>query len=178
MHELDKILSDSIKEIGATYFQLPIDGNFPIYRERVYCYELYHQMRLRWQSDCKFFLNGEVNKSGHLKLREIHKGDQRADKKIPDFLVHTPGHMGGNHAIIEVKSSNLGAAGIEKDLQTLDLFTKKVGYERAVYLVYGHQAQAKVHEILDKAATFAFGREFQLWIHSEARAEPVIHNVG
>jgi hypothetical protein len=48
MEELDKILQRATASIGREYFLLPIHGAPPVYRERVYCYELYHQMRLLW----------------------------------------------------------------------------------------------------------------------------------
>jgi hypothetical protein len=48
MNELSDVLAEATAAIEARYFRLPIAGGDPIYRERVYCYELYHQMRLLW----------------------------------------------------------------------------------------------------------------------------------
>ena len=45
MNELSDVLADATRSIEAEYFHLSIDGGGPVYRERVYCYELYHQMR-------------------------------------------------------------------------------------------------------------------------------------
>lgn len=46
METFVKILRKATANIPPEYFQLPIAGREdPIYRERVYCYELYHQMR-------------------------------------------------------------------------------------------------------------------------------------
>ncbi len=63
MEELDHILAEATSAIEADYFRLPIDGGIPVFRERVYCYELYHQMRSRWppRSQCRYLLNGEVD---------------------------------------------------------------------------------------------------------------------
>ncbi len=70
MWQLDEILRDAAAAIGPAYFQLPIAGKeSPIYRERVYCYELYHQMRQRWPPDSPFTLGGEVDKQGHPLVR-------------------------------------------------------------------------------------------------------------
>ena len=44
MEELDLVIQEATAAIDAMYFQLPVDGGDPVYRERVYCYELYHQM--------------------------------------------------------------------------------------------------------------------------------------
>jgi hypothetical protein len=55
-----------------------------VYRERVYCYELYHQWRCQWANDSRFELSGEADKIGDPIIRRNAK---------PDFLVHVPGEM-------------------------------------------------------------------------------------
>src|SRR5258708_10818027 len=149
MNELDSILQRSTAEIEAGYFQLRVaGGDAPIYRERVYCYELYHQMRLCWPREgCPFVLNGEVDKGGHPILGPKGLGG------IPDFLVHRPGDMNGNHAIIEVKAPFARDHQIEIDLHKLTRFTNEVGYERAIYLVYGTEAQELVERIYKVAGS-------------------------
>jgi len=59
------ILSAATAAIGHEYFHLAIAGGDPVYRERVYCYELYHRMRCLWPVETGFRLNGEVDKSAH-----------------------------------------------------------------------------------------------------------------
>ena len=132
MNELADVLMAATAHIGPEYFRLPVHGGGPIYRERVYCYELYHQMRRRWPIEGPFQLNGEVDKNAHPILSQLG-----ASYAKPDLLVHGPGDMGLNHAIIEVKSLMAKPAGIRKDLKTLSLFRTAVGYERAIYLIYG-----------------------------------------
>lgn len=97
MEQLTQILQDATAAIGAEYFLLPIHGAGPVYRERVYCYELYHQMRLRWPPACIYRLNGEVDKMDHPYFQD-------GGEPKPDLLVHEPGH-GNNYAVIEVKSA-------------------------------------------------------------------------
>ena len=126
MNELTRILQEATAAIAPEYFRLPIDGGGPVYRERVYCYELYHQMRLRWPERGPFMLNGEVDKIAHPILSTLG-----ADYAKPDLLVHGPGDMGRNHAIIEVKSQAADRSGVRKDLNTLSLFRTDVRYERA-----------------------------------------------
>jgi len=133
MQELTELLKAATAKVPQGYFHLNIDGGDPIYRERVYCYELYHQLRSIWPQDTDFYLNGEIDKSAHPILKKLN-----ADRVKPDFLVHKPGYMTGNHAIIEVKKEDVDRAGIEKDLGTLALFLNAVGYERAIYLIYGY----------------------------------------
>lgn len=133
MDEFTDIFCAAFQEITNEYFQLPVAGKEdPIYRERVYCYELYHQLRSLWPQHTEYSLSGEVDKNGH----ELIRGDE-LDRKKPDFLVHEPGIMEHNYLIIEVKPSNADRKGIEKDLKTLTAFRTKGGYSKAIFLIYG-----------------------------------------
>ena len=170
MDELTEILRVATAAVEAPYFHLNIDGGDPVFRERVYCYELYHQMRKYWPDGSKHFLNGELDKRAHPILREMG-----ADHVKPDFLVHTPGSMEGNYAIIEVKHST-ATQGVQKDLETLDLFVRKVGYQRAIYLIYGVGANAKgVAKIETIANTFSSLAPIEIWLHSEVAASAIQH---
>jgi hypothetical protein len=71
MKELTKVLAEATGAVGNGYFRLNIDGGDSVYRERVYCYELYHQMRLRWPVGCPFYLNGEIDKAAHPIMTEL-----------------------------------------------------------------------------------------------------------
>lgn len=169
MNELSEIITLATASIQEGYFHLQIDGGDPIYRERVYCYELYHQMRLRWPTNTEFYLTGEIDKAAHPILREFG-----ADQVKPDLLVHRPGYMSGNHAVIEVKSSEARPQGINKDLSSLSLFRDKVGYERAIYLIYGYQAGETLQRVLNAIKPLGSSSEIEVWIH-EAPGQPAIH---
>lgn len=133
MMNFENILNTATAKIESGYFQLPIAGQEnPIYRERVYCYELYHQIRSCWPNEIEYVLSGEVDKAGHPLVR----GNGLNNIK-PDFLVHVPGDMGGNHTIVEVKPINADSQGIIKDLITLTKFRQFAGYEHAIFLLYG-----------------------------------------
>lgn len=133
MDEFIDIFLFATREIPNDYFQLPVAGEEdPIYRERVYCYELYHQLRSLWPQYTDYSLSGEIDKNGHKLIR-----GNELDKKKPDFLIHEPGVMEHNYLIIEVKSSNADKNGIEKDLKTLTAFRIKGEYSRAIFLIYG-----------------------------------------
>lgn len=170
MNELTDILRRATASIQGGYFHLQIEGGNPIYRERVYCYELYHQMRLLWPEATEFYLNGEVDKSAHPILRELG-----ADHVKPDLLVHRPGYMSGNHAVIEVKSSEADLRGIRKDLQNLALFRDRVGYQRAIYLVYGCQAEKILDQVLRVTEELGGLPDVELWFH-ETVGQPAVHN--
>ncbi len=170
MNELTPILQEATAGVEPMYFNLNIDGGDPVFRERVYCYELYHQMRKNWPINSPYFLNGELDKRAHPILRELG-----ADHAKPDLLVHTPGAMAGNYAIIEVKHST-AAEGIRKDLKTLDLFVRRVGYQRAIYLIYGNDANARgVGRIEAIANEFQELMPIELWLHSEV-GRPATHS--
>lgn len=172
MKELSQILSDATGSIEGGYFHLNIDGSDPVYRERVYCYELYHQMRLLWPDDTPYYLNGEIDKAAHPILSEIG-----AAHKKPDLLVHQPGYMSGNHAIIEVKKSLAPPDGIKKDLETLSLFINKVGYKRAIYLFYGDEVdETLVERVQNLASDIKHLASIELWFHQEV-GQQATHNI-
>ena len=132
MENFDKIFQQATENIGIEFYKLPVAGKEnPIYRERVYCYELYHQLRSRWPIETEYTLSGEVDKSGHPLIR-----DNGLDNKKPDFLVHKPGTM-ENYLVVEVKPINADRNNIFKDLKTLTAFRRKGGYQRAILLFYG-----------------------------------------
>jgi len=133
MRGLTLILREATKAVPAEYFQLPVAGlENPIYRERVYCYELYHHLRVLWPIDVPYSLSGEVDKSGHPLIRQ-----NGLDQTKPDFLVHVPGDMDGNALVMEVKPVNAQKEGIGKDLRCLTAYRRHGEYRRAILLVYG-----------------------------------------
>lgn len=164
MEELSNILQRATTSIGKMYFYLTIDGGDAVFRERVYCYELYHQMRKIWPVNSKFVLNGELDKAAHPILSKLG-----ADHAKPDLLIHTPGDMKGNYAIIEVKHA-ISRGGVIKDLENLALFTQEVKYKRAIYLIYGPHANAKGYDKIQRFANELSLENtcIEVWLHSEA----------
>ncbi|MBV5330085.1 MAG: hypothetical protein JZU65_21060 [Chlorobium sp.] len=160
MRELTAIFVEATRHISQSYFHVQVDGGNPVYRERVYCYELYHQLRCLWPSQTDYCLNGELDKSAHPILRRLG-----ADYAKPDLLVHKPGHMEGNHAIIEVKSCRAQLAGITKDLNTLSLFQTSVGYQRAIYLLFGYDVETTAKQVQQTAQTIQGLPPIELWLH-------------
>ena len=127
-----EMLTAAATHIGDIYFQLPVaDQEDAVYRERVYCYELYHLLRLNWNG-FDFSLGGEVDKTGHPLFRG---GDYEQAK--PDFLVHRPGDMDRNLACVEVKPCIRSVGNFRDDLRKLTWFCRNARYYRAIFLVYG-----------------------------------------
>ena len=162
MQRFSQLLEQATACVPAEYFQLPIDGQeAPIYRERVYCYELYHQLRAIWPQDSQFSLAGEVDKSGHPLIR-----GNGLDNCKPDFLVHIPGDMGGNFAVIEVKPIRAQAADVQKDITTLSNFVTYAQYEKAIYLFYGRLPDGGGIEVAQKALRNGELPEIEIWHHA------------
>lgn len=68
MDQLDGIFNDATSRISHDYFNPKIAGGPPVWRERVYCYELYHQMRALWPEDCSY---GRVERDSNAAERTI-----------------------------------------------------------------------------------------------------------
>ncbi len=168
MEQLNEILNHGTAAIDGEYFLLPIHGADPVHRERVYCYELYHQMRLRWPAT-HYRLNGEIDKGGHPYFRP------KGGKPKPDLLVHVPGG-GENYAVIEVKSSRAKAKEIRKDLRTLCEF-RRLGYQRAIYLVYGAEAVLKRIARYTDEISFPIEVWFHPAVHTGAECALVLRQV-
>lgn len=118
----------AVKNISSAYFTVPRFGLSPAKRERVYCYELYHQMRLV-EGFGDFTLHGEIDK----------RGDPSFENKNPDYVIHHPGcgAKGDNFIVIEVKLDD-AEAGIVKDLNKLKCMITEHGYKYGVFILVGH----------------------------------------
>lgn len=110
------------------------------YRERAYCYELYHQMRCLWPEygHSKLLINGELDKLGHALYQKT-----RISGAKPDFLVHRPGKKFFNHTIVEVKTLKSSSEDWCCDLDTLDGFIQVANYCSAIFLLVGENEQKK-----------------------------------
>jgi len=155
-------LQRATRQIPPDYFQLPVAGReTPIYRERVYCYELYHQLRVVLPPAFSYSLSGEIDKSGHPLIR-----NPPLNRRKPDLLLHSPGNMDRNLAAIEVKPVTAGEKGLAKDLSTLVACLTDADYEYAMLLFYGASSQwrtrlrsvarqnARLRHLLDRVSVY------------------------
>lgn len=123
---------DSIASIDSKYFLLPRYENRPARRERAYCYELYHQLRLRVGDSFPYTLHGEIDKRGSKFVDQAFQGHT----PNPDFVVHVPDKL-ENLAVIEVKPSNCQLSFAQKDILKITTFIERVDYQHGIFLVYG-----------------------------------------
>jgi hypothetical protein len=165
-------LKQATSEVPQDYFQLPVAGSETlVYRERVYCYELYHRLRLALPNSFAYSLAGEIDKSGHPLLRT-----PPLDRSKPDFLVHSPGKMRRNLLAIEVKPGTVKKDPLRKDLRTLVAYLE-ADYEQAMLLVYGGAYQRwaiKLRSLCRQEERLCrFGERLAVYWH-EAPATPAV----
>jgi hypothetical protein len=141
-------LCRSIIDIESDCFQVKREGeDFPAWRERVYCYELYHQLRHHLPNGFSYTLHGEIDKLGHEIVCNAFK-DEEIKKPNPDFVVHHPGTH-ENLAVVEVKSRvGISKDEVEKDLRKLEIFIDKVGYKHGIFLIYGSKKPCLEEKII------------------------------
>jgi hypothetical protein len=117
-------------------------------------------MRKKWPRRTPYYLNGEVDKVSHPILSEL------GILSKPDLLVHKPGYMDGNHAVIEVKHSRGERDGLKKDLETLSLFVNKAGYRRGILLIYGDEVTEEIVNPIGRIAVRVKElASIELWLH-------------
>lgn len=180
MREEFGIFLDSLRRttraVEPHYFQMPVAGlEEPIYRERVYCYELYHQLRNSLPRGFPFVLAGEVDKEGH---PTIHKA---IGPYKPDFIVHEPGGMGSNLVVVEVKPSVTTGSEFREDLRHLRSFLEAAGYFAALSLVYGGMKEKRLQSFARDFETLFAGLvdKQSVLMHHDRPGEParVIHAI-
>lgn len=129
------LVKKSLEGIGQEYFKLTTTYEpSGIVRERVFCYELYHQIRLNMRTDYALSLNGEIDKRGHVDFRPT-------DQKNPDFVFHVPGTHEGNTLIVEVKGTLTRHKEIIQDFSTILRFVKNYQYQAGIFILYNHSLQ-------------------------------------
>jgi hypothetical protein len=170
------LLKEASKNVTKEYFKLPIAGQRDeveeVYRERVYCYELYHQMRCLWSrfhNPGKLSLTAEVDKRGHK-----HFIGTILESKIPDFLVHTAGNMQNNHTVVEVKTANANSQKLSEDLNKLNDFMSMANgaYQHGILLIFGDSKNIKkeVTEARRIAAGCQKLEQIGVWVHDKVGA--------
>ena len=158
------------KATDPEYFLLERVGNPRHYRERVYCYELYHQMRKEFDAlGFMLRLNGEVDKGNH--------SEECVKNKKPDFIVHQPGSNEKNYAVIEVKSlKGLRKDSLKKDLETIKCFMASLNYKRGIFLVYGENFQRQFLKYEDLFECEEYGG-IEVWSHLSPQKEADLYRI-
>ncbi|MBM7565260.1 hypothetical protein [Paenibacillus sacheonensis] len=132
------IIERALNNVGGGYHQVITTYSSNVIRERVFCYELYHQIRLIMGDGPELSLCGEIDKSGHRDFR-------RADQKNPDFILHNAGSHSNNELVIEVKGV-LDKKQTKKDFQTINTFIRDYNYRNGIFILFNHS----LHEFIEK----------------------------
>lgn len=128
--EYIELIKHALSQVEAEYFNLVTTyDSVGIVRERVFCYEFYHQMRLLLRDRCDISLNGEIDKRGHRDFKQEHQ-------KNPDFVFHSPGTHENNTIVVEVKVKLDDREGVLKDFQTLCTFVNEYQYKVGIFIIY------------------------------------------
>ncbi|MEK4541350.1 hypothetical protein [Bacillus sp. FSL R5-0585] len=110
-----------------------------MHHERVFCYELYHQLRKIMEQNKlneKVILQAELRKAQVGSEIEQLYGMQSTDGVYyPDFLIHEPQTFDNQDLIIEVKANpGLTVADMKKDILKIDQFINKYQYKKGIFL--------------------------------------------
>jgi hypothetical protein len=108
---------NALLRVAPDYFCVGLPDGSQAYQERIFAYELYHQVRLQFTEH--WYVNGEFRKGLSLVPRV-----NRRDWVIPDLVIHQPATIENNLVAVEIKSSqNLAPTDLLADLQKLEMFT-------------------------------------------------------
>ena len=157
-----EILTEVGKNIDQHYFRIQTAGEEKyVFRERVYCYELYHRLREKLPSDFYYKLDGELDKKGQELFRSKNM------KYVPDFIVHIPGDEKDNLVVMEVKQINrykLKTQYIESDVDKLIEFIEEAGYFRGIMLIYSDDFSEFPQVLIDSISKKIKNRKEQILI--------------
>ncbi len=144
--EIVSLICDSMGKVGKAYINVSV-YNEPtsIRRERIYCYELYHQMRKEYDKRIrrsslwkKLCINAEADKSG---IRNYALGIN------PDFIIHQQGTIALNVCTVEVKVRMNSSAGIKKDFESISDMMHKLNYQTGVFVLVGSSLDEFINSI-------------------------------
>lgn len=127
-----ELIINALDLVDISYYKLKTTyQENGIIRERVFCYELYHQIRClqninRYENPIT--IHGEIDKSGHTCFAE-------SDQRNPDFVFHIPGRMDYNTFVVEVKG-RINVQECKKDFNTLITFISHYQYKYGIYIIY------------------------------------------
>ncbi|MCB1186894.1 hypothetical protein KDL29_06965 [bacterium] len=128
------------EKISDNFFNIKVaNSKDTVYLERVYSYELYHQIRLIIGDVSPIEVFAEPDKSGHPDAKNELKN------KKPDLVFHSSGTHDDNHLVAEVKNSDYSVPRIYEDVEKLYNFyrSRKFGYKETVLIIFGQKSETR-----------------------------------
>ncbi|MEO3408489.1 hypothetical protein AAFN85_31535 [Mucilaginibacter sp. CAU 1740] len=116
-----------------------VDNDIVRTGERIFCYELYHQLRLLMESMRErfpqLFLQGELRKYQVPEMLQALELDALDANYMPDFLLHIPGNADDHPYVIEVKTDpELDGDQLTTDIKKIMNFMHAYRYQRGIFL--------------------------------------------
>lgn len=107
--------------------------------ERMFCYELYHQLRKLLEENSQTFQNvylqGELQKIEILTIIQNYGLGRLTGNFIPDLLLHSPGTAEFHPYVIEVKADRfLSWEAVHADIAKIAQFMTAYRYQRGIFL--------------------------------------------
>ena len=119
----------AVTAVDEAHFLVHRHQGTSVHRERAYCYELYHQLRRLLPEEFRYVVHGEIDKLGHgIMQAAVGRG------RNPDFVVHVPGQMNRNLAVVEVKRAGQSTKG---DLGKIANYVRNARYQHGILLLFG-----------------------------------------
>lgn len=110
-----------------------------MHHERVFCYELYHQLRKIMEQNKlneKVILQAELRKAQvGSEIEQLFKVQSTDGVYYPDFLIHEPQTFDNQDLIIEVKANpKLTVEDMKRDILKIDHFINRYEYKKGIFL--------------------------------------------
>ncbi|NEW03270.1 hypothetical protein GYH73_021195 [Bacillus megaterium] len=110
-----------------------------MHHERVFCYELYHQLRKIMEQNKlneKVILQAELRKAQvGSEIEQLFKVQSTDGVYYPDFLIHEPHTFDNQDLIIEVKANpKLTVEDMKRDILKIDQFINRYEYKKGIFL--------------------------------------------
>lgn len=170
MSESVELLKAAISNVPKHYFELQNPKNYSqvsVYPERLFCYELYHQLRCeleRRDKKINAFIDAEIYKriEGAYVSKLIDEQERRiyieskqkidlSEESYPDLVIHTDQKIKDKqyqYLILECKTKKVYPAGFNKDYLKLNEDTL-LNFQECVYLILNNK-ESDVRDLLKK----------------------------
>lgn len=169
-------LYEAISKIDKEYYKVRLAYfNQTIYRENVYCFELYHQLRKILGDQYTYALSGKVDKASHPDIVD------RCLEFQSDFLIHQPGVINQDASLAIMYVCSLDSAfryheAMIEQFQRMSCATNvRDGYHRGIMLIYGDdktELDRGIYDLYKNYCREAYERVILLY-HNQIGAKPV-----
>lgn len=149
-----KDLCQAAENVGSEYYLYNrCDGDAYHYMERVFAYELYHQLRLIMESgSARERYNGLYLCGEQMKSKTI---GNLSGAKCPDLVLHGSfSETDRQEWVCEIKHRCSGNP--SEDLYKLSKDLKPLGFSHSVFLCFGHDLEVPPKNVMEKKDDVAF----------------------